>query len=93
MKFRLISVAIVCVSALLGPVSSGAQTQSAATASDEEAIRKVIVEMTERFNAHDAKASTVMYTADADLVTVRGTLSTTKRQTLSRQRSEQIWSG
>lgn len=39
---------------------------------DEEQIRKVIVQMTEGFNAHDAKASTSMYTADADLITVRG---------------------
>src|SRR5260370_30445039 len=39
---------------------------------DEEAIKKVIVEMTEGFNKHDAQAATRMYTADADLVTVRG---------------------
>jgi uncharacterized protein (TIGR02246 family) len=44
----------------------------AQTVADEEAIRKVIVEMTEGFNRHDAAASTRMYTADADLVTVRG---------------------
>lgn len=39
---------------------------------DEEAIRQVIVEMTEGFNKHDARASTRMYTSDADLITVRG---------------------
>jgi uncharacterized protein (TIGR02246 family) len=39
---------------------------------DEEAINKVIVDMTEGFNKHDAKAATRMYTPDADLVTVRG---------------------
>jgi len=39
---------------------------------DEQAIRRVIVEMTEGFNQHDAKAATRMYTPDADLVTVRG---------------------
>ena len=39
---------------------------------DEEAIRKVIVEMMEGFNQHDAKVATRMYTLGADLVTVRG---------------------
>jgi uncharacterized protein (TIGR02246 family) len=42
------------------------------TPEDEQAIRKVIVEMTEGFNKHDARASTRMYTPDADLITVRG---------------------
>ena len=41
-------------------------------ATDEQAIRKVIVEMTDGFNRHDAKASTSMYTDDADFVSVRG---------------------
>jgi uncharacterized protein (TIGR02246 family) len=53
-------------------VGLNARGQPLVTSTDEEAIRKVIVQMTEGFNAHDAKASTVMYTADADLVTVRG---------------------
>jgi uncharacterized protein (TIGR02246 family) len=39
---------------------------------NEAAIRAVIAEMTDAFNRHDAKAATRMYTADADLVTVRG---------------------
>jgi len=39
---------------------------------DEEQIRSVIVEMTEGFNKHDARAASQMYTADADFVTVRG---------------------
>ena len=42
------------------------------TLEDEQAIRKVIIEMTEGFNRHDARASTRMYTPDADLITVRG---------------------
>ena len=49
--------------------------QSPSGREDEEAIRKVIVEMTEAFNKHDAKAATRMYTPDADLVTVRGDAS------------------
>jgi uncharacterized protein (TIGR02246 family) len=54
---------------------SYAMTGSAQTPSgreDEEAIKKIIVETTAGFNAHDAKAATRMYTADADLVTVIG---------------------
>lgn len=47
-------------------------TSNQGTREDEEAIRKVIVEMTEGFNKHDARASTRMYTPDADLITVRG---------------------
>jgi uncharacterized protein (TIGR02246 family) len=39
---------------------------------DEEMIRRVITEMTEGFNRHDAKAASRMYTAEADFVTVRG---------------------
>jgi uncharacterized protein (TIGR02246 family) len=39
---------------------------------DEEAIRKLVRDMTDGFNRHDARAATAMYTADADLVTVRG---------------------
>src|SRR5947199_9607282 len=46
--------------------------QSAGSREDEEAIRKIILEMTEGFNKHDAKAATRMYTPDAELVTVRG---------------------
>lgn len=62
--------------ALLAALSPGAAAQSPATpqaqAEDEAAIRRLIVEMTEGFNRHDARAATRMYTADADLVTVRG---------------------
>lgn len=39
---------------------------------DEIAINKVIVEMTEEFNQHDAVAATKMYKDDADFVSVRG---------------------
>jgi len=39
---------------------------------DEKAIRDIILQMTEGFNKHDAKASTQMYTSDADFVNVRG---------------------
>jgi len=42
------------------------------TREDEDAIKTIVVEMTEAFSRHDAKAATRMYTADADLVTVRG---------------------
>jgi uncharacterized protein (TIGR02246 family) len=39
---------------------------------DEEAIRKIVAEMTDGFNRHDANAAARMYAADADFVTVRG---------------------
>src|SRR6266508_2026568 len=42
------------------------------SAEDELAIRRVIVQTTEAFNAHDAAAFARFYTPDADLVTVRG---------------------
>lgn len=48
------------------------RTETSSSREDEKAIKKVIVEMTEGFNKHDAKAATRMYTPDADLVTVRG---------------------
>lgn len=46
--------------------------QSPGNRSDEDAINKVIVEMTEGFNRHDSEAATRMYRADADFVSVRG---------------------
>jgi uncharacterized protein (TIGR02246 family) len=48
----------------------GAQQTGAAT--DEQAIRQVITEMTEGFNSHDGRAATRMYMPEARLVTVRG---------------------
>ncbi len=46
--------------------------QQTGTRSEEDAIRKVIVEMTEGFNSHDGRAASSMYSPDARLVTVRG---------------------
>jgi uncharacterized protein (TIGR02246 family) len=48
------------------------QAQNASTSGDEDAIRKVVVAMTEGFNRHDAKAAAQMYEPDARFVTVRG---------------------
>jgi len=48
----------------------GAQQTGAAT--DEQAIRQVITEMTEGFNSHDGRAASRMYMPEAQLVTVRG---------------------
>lgn len=73
MSIRLsqVAVALLCALSLL-QVNASAWAQALGTPADEDAIRKVIVQMTDGFNAHDAKASTSMYTADADLITVRG---------------------
>jgi uncharacterized protein (TIGR02246 family) len=57
---------------LLAAALACAACRAQGTADDEQAIRKVTVEMTEGFNKHDARASTRMYTPDADLITVRG---------------------
>ena len=46
--------------------------QSTSKGKDEQAIRNIILQMTEGFNKHDAKAATQMYTSDADFVNVRG---------------------
>jgi len=58
-----------CLAALLFASTLNAQQ---AGSESEEAIRKVIVEMTEGFNSHDGKAASRMYQPDARLVTVRG---------------------
>lgn len=64
------AVALCCTVVLGCTTAPTAQVRS--THDDEEAIRKIIVEMTDGFNAHDARASTRMYLPDADLITVRG---------------------
>jgi uncharacterized protein (TIGR02246 family) len=40
--------------------------------SDQTAIRRIIVEMTEAFNQHDAVAASRMYAPDVDFVSARG---------------------
>ncbi|MGJ7512491.1 SgcJ/EcaC family oxidoreductase [Variovorax sp. GT1P44] len=73
MHRRSSALTIICAVALLLCCSgSSAQNQPLGSSADEEAIRNVVVAMTDGFNAHDSKAATRMYTADADLVTVRG---------------------
>ena len=63
--------AIATAVSVIGPeVASNAQTFPARA--EEEAVRAVIVAMTEVFNRHDAKAWTRLATPDAQLVTVRG---------------------
>jgi uncharacterized protein (TIGR02246 family) len=52
--------------------SFASRGQSSDSQPDEEAIRKVVVLMTEGFNNHDASAATQMYRPAARLVTVRG---------------------
>jgi uncharacterized protein (TIGR02246 family) len=72
MNRSLIMLVLALVTSLtIGGATTG-MAQSPGSRDDEEAIRAVIVEMTEAFNRHDARAATRMYTSDADLVTVRG---------------------
>jgi uncharacterized protein (TIGR02246 family) len=51
----------------------GKMSRSQYNHEDEEAIKKVIMEMTDAFNEHDAKRLAQVYTANADLVNVYGT--------------------
>lgn len=53
-------------------VGAGSSAAVLGSPQDEEAIRRIVAEMTEAFNGHDAKAATTMYTPDADFVSVRG---------------------
>jgi uncharacterized protein (TIGR02246 family) len=46
--------------------------QNMGSPEDIETIKKVIAEMTEGFNEHNAAAATRMYRPDADFVSVRG---------------------
>ena len=50
----------------------GFGVQAPRSGTEEEAIKTVIVAITEAFNRHDVKAWTRLATADAQLVTVRG---------------------
>jgi uncharacterized protein (TIGR02246 family) len=65
-------VAIVAVGLAMLGTASMAGAQQAGGNEDEAAIRKVILEMTYGFNAHDGKAAARMYTPDARFVSVRG---------------------
>jgi uncharacterized protein (TIGR02246 family) len=51
-------------------------TQRLGLQEDEDAIKNVIIAMTEGFNQHDAKAATRMYLPDGDFVSVRGEFAT-----------------
>src|SRR3954464_12025907 len=53
-------------------LTSASVAQDLGTREDETAIQKVVVEMTDGFNKHDADASTRMYKSDADFVSMRG---------------------
>ena len=67
---KLLLAVFLVISIVLCRVTSNAQTLD--RRSEEEAIRAVILDMTEAFNQHDAKAWIRLATSDAQLVTVRG---------------------
>jgi uncharacterized protein (TIGR02246 family) len=62
---------VLAVLAAVIPSSGYAQTRGHELAGEAE-IRSVIVDMTEAFNRHDARAATEMYAANGDFVSVRG---------------------
>src|SRR5262245_63834364 len=63
-------VAVIGAAAIGYAVNVGAQRDT--RSEDEETIKRVIIEMTNGFNSHDARAASSMYTSDAKLTTVRG---------------------
>lgn len=65
----LLAVAIAIALSGFGFIS---QAENVGHADDENAIRKIVVVMTDAFNRHDAKTATQMYDPDARFVTVRG---------------------
>ena len=54
------------------PGLAAASAQTADTRADEEAIKALMLQTTDAFNRHDAKAWAQFCTPDAQLVTVRG---------------------
>ena len=54
------------------PCIAAASAQSADTRVEEEAIKALMIQTTDAFNRHDAKAWAQFCTPDAQLVTVRG---------------------
>jgi len=68
---RILPVAAV---AMIGGCALTAQVRGQGTRTDEDAIRRLIALTTEGMNKHDAKAIAQLYTPDADLVNVFGTL-------------------
>src|SRR5262245_232308 len=67
---RTLVIAVIGVAAIGYAANVGAQRDT--RSEDEEAIKRMIVEMTMGFNNHDARAASSMYTSDAKLTTVRG---------------------
>ena len=69
---RCISLLSILVALLVGPLMAISIAQNIGAPEDEEAIKRLMVEMTNGFNNHDAKAATRMYAPDGDFVSVRG---------------------
>ncbi|CAG9244295.1 hypothetical protein PCAR4_1460006 [Paraburkholderia caribensis] len=64
-------IAVAAISFGIG-CSQNTRMHSTSSLQDESAINRVISEMTDGFNRHDAEAATQMYTENADFVSVRG---------------------
>lgn len=67
-----ISLLSIFAALLVGPLTVISMAQNIGASEDEEAIKSLMVEMTNGFNNHDAKAATRMYAPDGDFVSVRG---------------------
>ena len=69
---RRISLLSILAVLLVGPLTAISIAQNIGASEDEEAIKNLIIEMTNGFNNHDAKAATRMYAPDGDFVSARG---------------------
>jgi uncharacterized protein (TIGR02246 family) len=67
-------IAVAAISFSIG-CSLNAGALSTGNVQDEAAINRVVSEMTQGFNSHDAETATRMYTNDADFVSVRGEIA------------------
>jgi uncharacterized protein (TIGR02246 family) len=56
-------------------VAPGMAAQKKASATDQEAIKKVVADYTEAWNKHDARALSMYYAEDGDLVSATGSMS------------------
>src|SRR5262249_4974973 len=68
------AIAVVCLAFndMEKGITMSARAQSQRRDQDEDAIKQLIMGMTEAFNKHDAPALARLYTANADLVSVYG---------------------
>ena len=71
-RINLFAVALLALIFIALPAASDAQTATSTSSNDEAAIRKVVQQVQDGWNAHDGKAFAAPFAADADYVVVNG---------------------